>query len=243
MNIVSAVHEGFQNAPKLYGSDVREPGKVTDFESGMKEAGKGFFYGYYDGITGLVREPMEGAKKGGFLGAIKGAGRSFINVNMRPAAGALGLVVHPTQGAWKSMQKMWAKEQEQHQRETRLSDGVGEVQSSTKLDRDAILKKFETAKVTTKVRQEKYKDIAEKEMYGSKDQDGKTDRDTIGTETSQASTSSAPSDTTALTSPPAQSMEDEDALFERDILLAKELSIAEQRGYERGLAASRAAIQ
>ena len=81
MNIVSAVHEGFQNVPKLYGSDVREPGKVTDFESGMKEAGKasfvrfavrsqliglhqGFFYGYYDGITGLVREPMEGAKKG-----------------------------------------------------------------------------------------------------------------------------------------------------------------------------------
>jgi hypothetical protein len=54
---------------------------------------QGFFYGYYDGITGLVREPMEGAKKGvsisspclqnmtesivqGFLGAIKGAGRS-----------------------------------------------------------------------------------------------------------------------------------------------------------------------
>ena len=24
---------------------------------------KGFFYGYLDGITGLVREPLEGAKK------------------------------------------------------------------------------------------------------------------------------------------------------------------------------------
>ena len=40
MNIVSSVHEGFHNAPKLYGSDVREPGKVTDFGSGLKEAGK-----------------------------------------------------------------------------------------------------------------------------------------------------------------------------------------------------------
>jgi len=201
---------------------------------------QGFFYGYYDGITGLVRELYVGK---GFLGAIKGAGRSFINVNMRPAAGALGLVVHPTQGAWKSMQKMWAKEQEQYQHKTRLSDGVGDVQSSTKLDREAILKKFETAKVTTKVRQEKYKDIAEREMYGDKDQGVKTDRDTIGTETSQASMSSAPSDKTALTSPLAQSIEDEDAVFERDLQLAKQLSIAEQSGYERGLAASRAAIQ
>lgn len=26
--------------PKLYGSDVRQPGKVTDLSSGVKEAGK-----------------------------------------------------------------------------------------------------------------------------------------------------------------------------------------------------------
>lgn len=55
---------------------------------------QGLFYGYYDGITGLVREPMEGAKKEvgyscfffvcslftsfaqGFIGAIKGSARS-----------------------------------------------------------------------------------------------------------------------------------------------------------------------
>jgi sterol 3beta-glucosyltransferase len=40
MDIVSSVHEGFYNAPKLYGSDVREHSKVTNFTSGMKEAGK-----------------------------------------------------------------------------------------------------------------------------------------------------------------------------------------------------------
>lgn len=40
MNIVASVHEGFYNAPKLYGSNVRKPGKVTDFTSGVKEAGK-----------------------------------------------------------------------------------------------------------------------------------------------------------------------------------------------------------
>lgn len=40
MEIVSSVHEGFYNAPKLYGSAVRKPGKVTDFTSGLREAGK-----------------------------------------------------------------------------------------------------------------------------------------------------------------------------------------------------------
>jgi sterol 3beta-glucosyltransferase len=42
MDIVQSVHEGLYNAPKLYGSEVREPGKVTGFSSGMKEAGKVF---------------------------------------------------------------------------------------------------------------------------------------------------------------------------------------------------------
>lgn len=40
MDIVLSVQEGFKNAPKLYGSSVREPGKVTDFGSGIREAGK-----------------------------------------------------------------------------------------------------------------------------------------------------------------------------------------------------------
>lgn len=40
MKIVVSVHEGFQNVPKLYGSEVREPGEVTDFKSGLREAGK-----------------------------------------------------------------------------------------------------------------------------------------------------------------------------------------------------------
>lgn len=40
VKIVTSVQEGFQNAPALYGSDVRKPGKVTGFKSGLKEAGK-----------------------------------------------------------------------------------------------------------------------------------------------------------------------------------------------------------
>jgi hypothetical protein len=80
MDIVQSIHEGLHNAPKLYGSEVRKHGRVIDFSSGLEEAGKvifllmskdsaeftdtqGVFYGFYDGITGLYREPIEGAKK------------------------------------------------------------------------------------------------------------------------------------------------------------------------------------
>ncbi|KAF8191604.1 glycosyltransferase family 1 protein [Mycena galopus ATCC 62051] len=40
MDIVTGVHEGFYNTPKLYGSKVRKTGKVTGFGSGLKEGGK-----------------------------------------------------------------------------------------------------------------------------------------------------------------------------------------------------------
>jgi hypothetical protein len=59
MNIVSSVHEGFHNVPKLYGSEVREPAKVTSFGSGMKEAGKESYllrtYGLRSWLTDLHR--------------------------------------------------------------------------------------------------------------------------------------------------------------------------------------------
>jgi len=40
MNIVTSIHEGFYNAPKLYGSEVRGKGDITNFKSGLQEAGK-----------------------------------------------------------------------------------------------------------------------------------------------------------------------------------------------------------
>ena len=39
-NIVGSVQEGFYNMPKLYGSEVRPVGPITDFKSGMREGGK-----------------------------------------------------------------------------------------------------------------------------------------------------------------------------------------------------------
>lgn len=57
------LHSGIAAIPKLLGSDVRKKGEVNDLSSGISEAGKGLFYGWWDGITGLATEPWQGAQK------------------------------------------------------------------------------------------------------------------------------------------------------------------------------------
>lgn len=62
-DLVRSVHEGFAAIPERLGSNVRPQEPVKDFESGLREGGKGLFFGWWDGITGLVTEPIEGGKK------------------------------------------------------------------------------------------------------------------------------------------------------------------------------------
>ena len=61
--IILDVHEGFENIPRKLGSTVRERGPVDNFQTGVVEGGKGLWYGWWDGITGLATEPLEGGKK------------------------------------------------------------------------------------------------------------------------------------------------------------------------------------
>ncbi|KAJ4479995.1 glycosyltransferase family 1 protein [Lentinula aciculospora] len=233
MKIVSSVHEGFHNMPKLYGSDVRQPGKVTDFSTGVKEAGKGLFYGYYDGITGLVREPWQGAQKGGFMGAVKGAGRSFINATMRPAAGIVGVVANPIQGAWKSAQNALVKEQDQPHYHTRVEEGPQAAEFSTDNEKAEVVKKFRNLmrKENVVERKKEIAKRAEEVMYGS----GMDEKKKMGKDVPVATSSTSPS----AGSPNSQESKDgtnentqknlqDEAMFEREVELAKRLSLYEQ---------------
>ena len=53
-----------------------------------------FGYGIYDGISGLVTQPLDGAKKEGFLGLIKGFGKGIGGVVLKPQAGETGSFLH-----------------------------------------------------------------------------------------------------------------------------------------------------
>ena len=55
---------------------------------GMKQFGKGLF----DGVTGLVMQPIKEGKKGGFLGAMKGIGLGVVGLALKPVSGTLDLV-------------------------------------------------------------------------------------------------------------------------------------------------------
>ena len=48
---------------------------------------QGFGLGFYDGITGLVTQPLEGAKREGFSGLAKGFGKGIGGLVFKPGAG------------------------------------------------------------------------------------------------------------------------------------------------------------
>jgi len=61
---------------------------------GMQGLGKGLF----DGVTGLVRKPVEGAMKDGVGGFAKGVAQGFVGVAVKPVAGVLDLTTRTTEG-------------------------------------------------------------------------------------------------------------------------------------------------
>lgn len=88
MNFCLGLARGFRNVPNLYNDDtVRPTEKVTSLSSGLKVAGKEFGYGFFDGITGLVMQPLKGAEKEGGAGLIKGFGKGIGGLIVKPAAG------------------------------------------------------------------------------------------------------------------------------------------------------------
>ncbi|CAE6434741.1 unnamed protein product [Rhizoctonia solani] len=264
MNIIGSVSEGFHNVPRLYGSDVRERGNVNNLSSGITEGAKGLFHGYKDGITGLVTEPLAGAKKEGFLGFIKGSGRSYINATMKPAAGIVGMISNPIEGAWKSVQKPWAKKQDSRQLAVRVQRGQRAYEASTEEERRDVIEAFKRlTKRNVTLDRKKTMEAEAKEML-------KTDASrklTLSDDRSGSDEEAGPSDgsrpllhhvrstspdhfahsedekasrppPTLPKRPPQQNTEDEEAAFQHDLDLAIRMSLAEQQGYERGLKAA-----
>ncbi|KAL9104167.1 MAG: hypothetical protein Q9163_000866 [Psora crenata] len=88
MDFTLGIARGFHNAPRLYGDQsVRQADKITGLQSGLVAAGKEFGYGFFDGISGLITQPLEGARKEGVAGLVKGFGKGIGGVVLKPGAG------------------------------------------------------------------------------------------------------------------------------------------------------------
>ena len=98
-----AMTEGLRAVPKLYGEDVKSHGEVTDAVSGFTVAGKTLVDGWSDGVTGLYKKPMEGAKEGGALGFAAGAGKGIVGFTTKTSSATIGLFTYPMHGISKSV--------------------------------------------------------------------------------------------------------------------------------------------
>ncbi|KAF4497109.1 sterol glucosyltransferase [Fusarium agapanthi] len=101
-----AVTDGLRNVPALYGDKVEDHGKVTDWKSGGIVGAKNLGYGMYQGVTGFVTKPIEGAKAEGTIGLMKGLGKGTLELFTKSSSGMFGMLAYPAQGVYKSIKAM-----------------------------------------------------------------------------------------------------------------------------------------
>jgi hypothetical protein len=90
MDFANNLAQGFHNVPKLYQDHTVRPHEtVTGMKSGLQAAGRDFGHGVYDGVTGVITQPVNGAKEEGALGFLKGVGKGIGGLVLKPTAGIM----------------------------------------------------------------------------------------------------------------------------------------------------------
>jgi hypothetical protein len=82
-----AVAEGFRNAPRIYGGEVYQSGRIDGLMSGGVVASKNMAHGLVEGFGGLVMSPVRGARFDGAVGMIKGFGVGCLNMSTKVPSG------------------------------------------------------------------------------------------------------------------------------------------------------------
>ncbi|CAL3973656.1 unnamed protein product [Diplocarpon coronariae] len=143
MDFTLGIARGFHNAPKLYGDDtVRPQERVTDFQSGLKAAGKEFGYGMFDGITGLITQPLRGAEKEGAAGLIKGIGKGIGGLILKPGAAVWGIPGYTFMGIHKEVRKMFGTSVLNYIISARTAQGYEDAKLSTPAERFEIINQW-----------------------------------------------------------------------------------------------------
>ncbi|XP_065320844.1 intermembrane lipid transfer protein VPS13A-like isoform X3 [Gordionus sp. m RMFG-2023] len=72
--------------------------RPADLKEGVARGGKGLVMGFYEGVTGIVKKPIEGAKQEGATGFFKGFGKGLVGVVARPTSGVVDFASSSFQG-------------------------------------------------------------------------------------------------------------------------------------------------
>jgi UDP:flavonoid glycosyltransferase YjiC (YdhE family) len=140
MDMSMSITEGFHNAPKLWGDDtVRPKQKVTDLKSGGKAVGKEFALGMYDGVTGLITQPLKGAQKEGAGGFLKGVGKGIGGIIFKPGAALFGIAGYSMKGVHKEIQKLFSRNVQNYIVASRTAQGYEEWLQSSEEEREDVI--------------------------------------------------------------------------------------------------------
>ncbi|PWW80207.1 Glycosyltransferase Family 1 protein [Tuber magnatum] len=132
MDFTLSLAQGFHNAPKLYGdTTVRSLDKVTGFHSGLKAAGKGLGLGLYDGVSGIVTQPIQGAREEGTAGFFKGFGKGIGGIVLKGGAAFWGVPGYTMKGIHKEIQKLRVSDVDKSIIGSRIAIAEAEFQQST----------------------------------------------------------------------------------------------------------------
>lgn len=166
LDFTMGLAKGFHNAPKLYGDDtVRPSEKITGVGSGLRAAGKEFGYGFYDGITGLVTQPIAGAKKEGVAGFMKGAAKGMAGVVLKPGAGIWGLPGYTFKGIYVEIQKLFGHSVQNYIIAARTAQGYEEWKASTSEQRIEIITSWKSPQIENRKAGKKYGKDKEEEIH------------------------------------------------------------------------------
>jgi hypothetical protein len=127
MNVSLALTQGFHNAPRLYGDEtVRRPPRVTGFHSGLRAGRDELIYGVMDGVSGIVTQPIRGAKQRGVMGAARGVGFGIGGFVLKDIAAIIGPGAYFMKGLDAEYKKRY--QPTNYLRRARIAQGQKELQ-------------------------------------------------------------------------------------------------------------------
>ncbi|KAK1984917.1 glycosyltransferase family 28 domain-containing protein [Colletotrichum cereale] len=151
MNVCLGLARGFRNAPRLYNDDtVRPPEKVTDFASGVRIAAKEFGYGMFDGIGGLVTQPLKGAEKEGVPGLIKGFGKGIGGLIFKPASAVWAVPAYTMQGVHATLRNAFSTSVQNYIIASRMKQGQMDMEAAGIAERADVIARWNNVKFDLK---------------------------------------------------------------------------------------------
>lgn len=111
----------------------------------------------YQGVTGIVTQPIYGHKESGTVGMIKGVGKGVGGVFLKPAAGRTttiiqfcaneiglwGLAGYPLKGIHKSLRNSLSRSKIRDILASRIKQGIGEMVAATPEERAAVIRRWD----------------------------------------------------------------------------------------------------